>query len=247
MLYLKEVWDSIDSLSEEEKNNSLFEISTNYFTKEIYTLNEVTILAKPPISKKEANKWFKNLTKKSGDGIKTGTVKPGYFYHFSEYTAKGFENGTLPFYDKRPMILAIGNEAGHILGINLHYMPSTMRLVFINQLIRKNRKQIREDKPLKTNSWNKVKGISKFTKFMVKLYIKDRIGKIYRIPNNKIKNVVNLDSAEFIGISPNKLFKLVTGKSPKSLSKFNPKLLKPKKIASTAVLRTGKIEKPKLV
>ena len=42
---------------------------------------------------------------------------------------------TLPFYDSFPLVIIIGKAKGGFLGMNLHYLPPTLRAKFLDALM----------------------------------------------------------------------------------------------------------------
>lgn len=151
-------------------------------------------------------KWIKDKVKKGIDKVQVATIKPGYFYTMS-YFSKLYDNNKLDFYDEQPLILVLGKGPKHILGLNFHYLPPKKRKLVLKKLNKLYKKQIDEDKPFKNVKWDNVKIELKWSTYMVKLYIKDRIGKISRIKNDELENIVPLRSEDFIGISATKLWK----------------------------------------
>ncbi len=52
-----------------------------------------------------------------------------YFYYYDPKT-----KGTLPYYDKFPLVIPIERYTDGFLGLNLHYLPPNLRLVLLDKL-----------------------------------------------------------------------------------------------------------------
>lgn len=52
-----------------------------------------------------------------------------YFYYYDPKT-----KGTLPYYDKFPLVIPIERYSDGFLGLNLHYLPPNLRLVLLDKL-----------------------------------------------------------------------------------------------------------------
>lgn len=142
----------------------------------------------------DARNWFRDEASQIGTariaqiqagGEATSTLLPGRMFMFS-YDAK--HKGTLPYYDKFPLIFPIGPAQDGFLGINLHYLPHTYRAQLMDALYEtSNNKQYDDSTRLKL-SYDILKAASKFKYFKpcVKHYL-----------NNNIKS-------RFVYISPDK-------------------------------------------
>lgn len=49
---------------------------------------------------------------------------------------------TLPYYDKFPLIIMIGPAEGGFYGLNLHYLPPTLRAVVLDNLLAEDNKEL---------------------------------------------------------------------------------------------------------
>lgn len=71
---------------------------------------------------------------------------------------------TLPYYDKFPLIVMMGPAKGGFYGINLHYMPPTLRAAVLDELFKE------EDKKLAIKKLPK-----KYIAPMIKHYLTDHV------------------------------------------------------------------------
>lgn len=63
--------------------------------------------------------------------IRNRTIIGGMFMFF--YDPKGKKE--LPYYDSFPLVIVIGPAEGGFLGLNLHYLPPTLRAKFLDALL----------------------------------------------------------------------------------------------------------------
>jgi|TARA_Y100000310_G_scaffold25821_1_gene24682 hypothetical protein len=94
-----------------------------------------------PARTQSARKWFRGaaqrtkitdskLMSEAGDRMKSQfTVGRMYFYHYDPKHKK-----TLPYYDTFPLIFPIGPAKGGFMGINMHYLPYTLRARLMDAL-----------------------------------------------------------------------------------------------------------------
>lgn len=83
-------------------------------------------------SSRRSGEWLANKIKKGVDK-KFLVNKPilGKMYLF-KYDPK--HKKTLPFYDTNPLVIPIGYYDDGFLGLNLHYLPPKLRIVFLDRL-----------------------------------------------------------------------------------------------------------------
>ena len=92
---------------------------------------------------KESREWFRNKAQQlrrvnrnalmSEDPIsQENKFEPGGMYMFF-YDPK--TKDTLPYYDKFPLIIAVEPAKNGFYGINLHYLPPTLRAKFLDALL----------------------------------------------------------------------------------------------------------------
>lgn len=93
---------------------------------------------------REAINWYKSQVSKIQVGRMQLLADNAIYQHnkpgigrfcFFFYSAKGYQEGTLPYYDTAPMSLIIGGEGKYISGINFHYLPLTLRVQLFQQLL----------------------------------------------------------------------------------------------------------------
>lgn len=168
---------------------------------------------------KKANAWFARVLVGLGGEkpIPPSRLVLFNMYYF-KYKAKGYELGTLPWYDKNPLNMMIGynpngqagGSGGLFMGINLHYVPITVRKQFIYDVVKSNERRLLSQRPpvfeydwIK-NRWPEViPGL--------KSYIPQRMGKLSRIPIVDWESAVQLKSSDFVGISQSQILSLAKG------------------------------------
>jgi hypothetical protein len=118
----------------------------------------------------KARQWFRDTARDFAagrsrmmrEGNKVGAPEVGSMYHFI-YDPKGKQK--LPYYDKFPLIFMVDAAPGGFYGLNLHYLPPTMRAVLMDKLY-----TIASDKRYDSNtklrlSYDVMKGAAKFKYF----------------------------------------------------------------------------------
>jgi hypothetical protein len=122
---------------------------------------------------KEAGDWFRNKLKAMGqmnmhkalkDKRLTKVQRPRvgdmYMYIYDPKHRK-----TLPYYDRFPLTIMVGQAPGGFYGLNLHYLPLKQRAIFLDKLTSiANNKKFDETTRLKL-SYNLLKSASKFKYF----------------------------------------------------------------------------------
>ncbi len=139
-----------------------------------------------------------NLVKESS--VKTEKMaRWGHIYQFA-YDAK--TKSKLKYYDYFPMSIVIERYKNGFLGLNLHYLPVTMRFAFMNQLwnyISSPTGQLDEDTRiiLRYNMLNSISG-KKFYKPCLRRYLYSQLKTpLYHIPSDKWVYAMVLPSAKF--------------------------------------------------
>lgn len=145
------------------------------------------------LSVKDSIKIVKNFIKKRRH-IRYDEIKPGVIL-FTQYTAKYKEL----VYDRTPLVLVLRRGATHTLGLNFHWVPYKMRITLIRAIMRVNKTNIKEQKPLKFE-YKKIKTFLKKRGYVpcVRLYINKRFtlnGLI--IPSTQLLEVAKLNTATF--------------------------------------------------
>ena len=96
-----------------------------------------------------------------------GTVSPGGMFLFS-YDPKHKE--TLPYYDTYPLVMPFAMESDGFIGLNLHYLPPTMRASLLSALMSLKPKNEKEKLILSYSILSKYSKLSYF-KPCVKKYL----------------------------------------------------------------------------
>ena len=95
-----------------------------------------------PARTQSARDWFRQKARENRSAaaypanlMKTGdkvtSPRTGHMYHFY-YDPKG--KGTLPYYDRFPLIFMVGPAEKGFYGINLHYLPPKLRAALMDSL-----------------------------------------------------------------------------------------------------------------
>jgi hypothetical protein len=126
---------------------------------------------------------------------------------YYQYRAK-YEK-TLPYWDRFPLTIMIDETPTHYLGLNLHYLPPSLRGVFLGRLMEVITNE-RFDKTTKLKiSYDILKSASKYSYFKpcIKSYIKKNIkSKIMIIRPSMWHMAIMLPSARFVGASASEVW-----------------------------------------
>lgn len=117
-------------------------------------------------------------------------------------------------YDATPFALILNVSNSYVLGINFHWTPIPLRISLLNYIFRKNKQNIKNNKPLEI-SYNNLRSIIKTKAYrnIIKLYIKKRISKqSVLIPFENLEQIAKTKSETFTGVSENKLYKIANRK-----------------------------------
>lgn len=121
-------------------------------------------------------------------------LKPGHLI-FTSYNAKFKENT----YDRTPLVLVLKRNGTHTLGLNFHWVPFSMRINLIKEIIKRNAGNIRQRKPLKFK-YEDYRGMMRQYGYApcIRLYINKRFGrKGVVIPAHKLIEVARLRTETF--------------------------------------------------
>lgn len=150
----------------------------------------------------------------------TKNLRPGNWLFF-RYNAK---DKTL-LYDATPCIFVLSVSPGYVLGLNWHWMPKAMKISMLKYILKSNKQNIKESKPLQF-SYAQAKSLIRKMVFrpIVRLYIKKRISsRSLVIPNENIKEIALADYSTFVnGISSEEMYK----KAKANAASRGPKKLK---------------------
>lgn len=158
------------------------------------------------LSKSDSKRMLKELIRNSKNVQKY--LVPGNLI-LTMYDAK-FEAP----YDARPLFLVLAKNSTHVLGLNFHWLPISMRMKLIYAILKFNSKNIKDKKPL-VFSFKQLKPFLKRFNYVpcVRLYIRSRFAPKGAVisPEDLVK-VARMDTAIFTGISAEKAYALARTK-----------------------------------
>ena len=113
-----------------------------------------------------------------------------YLYRYSNPKYKK----VLEFYDARPMVILLNTDAKYLFGINIHFLPWTMRIQFCEIIIKKLKYKNRLKYSDIKKAADTVRMPHVFAYFALRKYIRSRIGsKLYQFSfDNWRSAVVNI-------------------------------------------------------
>lgn len=131
---------------------------------------------------------------------------PGRMYMYF-YDPKHKE--TLPYYDAFPLILLVDSAPGGMLTLNLHYLPITLRVELMSELLKiRNQEKFNRDTRIKL-SYDLLNGASKYKAFKpcIKHHLFSQIkSNIREIPSDAWEVALFLPTQKFVGASANKVW-----------------------------------------
>ena len=107
---------------------------------------------------------------------------------------------TLPYYDRFPLVIPIEPAKGGFLGLNLHYLPQTLRAQFLDQLYDRVSDQNFDEKTRFNVSYKLLKGLSgkPFFRPCVKHYLSSQIRSNFAIVDSaEWENAIFLPTESF--------------------------------------------------
>ena len=113
-------------------------------------------------------------------------------------------------YDATPFTIILKTSKSYMLGINLHWCPIKLRLNLINWIFKRNKNNIKNNKPLNL-SYEDLRNVvkSKAYRNIVRLYIIKRMSKqSVLIPYENMEQIAKTKSETFVGASENALYRL---------------------------------------
>lgn len=120
-------------------------------------------------------------------------------------------NAKLPkSYDATPFAIILSVSKSYALGINLHWCPIKLRLSLINWIFKRNKNNIKSNKPLSL-TYDDLRNVlkSKAYRPIIRVYIIKRMSKnCVKIPYENMEQIAKTKSETFIGVSENKLYSL---------------------------------------
>ena len=115
-----------------------------------------------------------NQVLKNDPSALTTNLLPGRLYMYA-YDPIG--KGTLPYYDRFPLVFPFSKTPDGFIGLNMHYLPHKLRFTLMDRLLTfKNNDKFDETTRLRL-SWQLIDGVSKFAlaKPCVKRYLKSQM------------------------------------------------------------------------
>jgi len=157
-------------------------------------------------NEKDAYIMMKELIRKPIK-LKASNFKAGKIVLF-QYSAKYDQNP----YDMSPMIMVLGRSRKYTLGWSINWTPPKMREKVLDYIMKKNRKNIDNGKPIEID-YKTIKKIVKGLGPVIRLYLNNRISpKGVSVPNYQYYKVTNLRAENFIGISAENAWKMAVKK-----------------------------------
>jgi hypothetical protein len=161
--------------------------------------------------------------------MRTADKVPGNLI-FVNYNAKD----KTQTYDRTPLILIFRYNGRHLLGLNFHWIPLSMRLRLIKDIILMNKNNIKNDRPLEF-SYQQLKPMLKSLGYApcIRLYISRRMSITgIVIPPDRLMEVARLKTETFTKgrYSAEQLFQMARNSAKKKLRKNTKKSRKNRKI-----------------
>jgi hypothetical protein len=151
--------------------------------------------------------WLRKKLTSVKDVLSKNQIRSGGFYLLN-YSSKGYEQGTLDYYDMVPIILVLKEDSKYVLGLNTNYLPIKNKEQLIKLLKKRYSKQFENNDILPNIQWNNIKYETQVRpEFIIKLYRKDRISKIVKIQTKDIETTLRIDLSAFVGVDVKKVWK----------------------------------------
>ena len=174
-------------------------------------------------------KWFRDMLKTNATKAKAGSLGRGNPSSYASRNSaqatspKSISTGsmylmaypdpkhkeTLPYFDMWPLVMPFSSTSKLMTGINLHYLPPSLRAVLFDELIkfRDTGKFIKPDTNL-TLSWNIIKQMSQYNlvKPTVHSYLYPRIKMAIQIPADEWHKIIFLPFSRFAYASRQKVY-----------------------------------------
>lgn len=130
---------------------------------------------------------------------------PGHFCFFF-YSAKGYQEGTLPYYDTSPMSLILGAEGKLISGLNWHYLPLNLRVQLFQQILAIEGGSFTDKRKLEA-TYETIKAVTNLYKPCYKNYLVGSIrSQAVWVPMDSALISIFLPVANFKGASQTKVY-----------------------------------------
>lgn len=134
-------------------------------------------------------------------------AKPGVgHFCFFFYSAKGYREGTLPYYDTSPMSLILGQSGNIVSGLNWHYLPLNLRVQLFQTLLAIEGGPL-SDKRKFTATYESIKAMTNLYKPCYKNYLLSNIkSQAVWVPMDSALIATFLPVANFKGASQAKVY-----------------------------------------
>lgn len=164
---------------------------------------------------REAINWYKQQVSKiqvgrmqllSDNQIYQHT-KPGVGrFCFFFYSAKGYQEGTLPYYDTSPMSLILDAGGGYCSGLNWHYLRIPLRVKLFQDLLAIEGGNLSEKQKF-TATYETIKAMTNLYKPCYKQYLLSRVkSQAVWVPMDGALISIFLPVANFKGASQTKVY-----------------------------------------
>lgn len=157
----------------------------------------------------QIRKFLKSLVKFDSSSFTPGNLLI-YRYNAKDKTK---------IWDKRPMVLVLAVSRRHLLGLNFHWIPFSMRMWLVRYIIKHNKKRIRNGEKIEFG-YRKIKPLLKKMGYApcIRLYIRThrRIspnGVV--LPPERLIEAAQLRMEMFTGVPEAELWKMKSKKSKK--------------------------------
>jgi hypothetical protein len=164
-----------------------------------------------PERTKASQKWFSEKVKslkgninamqmlKDPHFIKATKFRPGFMYHFL-YDAKNQD--TLPYWDRFPLIVAVGPAQGGFYGINMHYIEPMLRARLLDRLMETTNNDAFDETTKMRINYNILSSVSRLKYFRpcFKHYLFSQLeSRIMLVPASEWEIAIFLPTEKFVG------------------------------------------------
>lgn len=164
---------------------------------------------------REAINWYKSQISKLNVGrmqlmsdnqiYQHGNPGPGHFCFFF-YSAKGYAEGTLPYYDTSPMSLILSGGGGMVQGLNWHYLPLPLRVQLFQQILAIEGGNLSDQRKF-TATYETIKAMGNLYKPCIKNYLLTHVkSQAVWVPMDSALIATFLPVANFKGASESKVW-----------------------------------------
>jgi hypothetical protein len=116
---------------------------------------------------------------------------------------------TLPYYDRFPLVIVLGPAEGGFLGLNLHYLPPTLRAKFLDALLEITNNKTYTDNTKFNITYSTLQRAARFKYFKpcVKHYLTDHVrSRFAKVQSPEWEIAVFLPTADFAKANKNKVY-----------------------------------------